>query len=216
MLNPTNSSKRERFLRSLSHEESSCLLKVHWSKQCISIGIEVQQKAVGSCEKPWGPTTVAGLGCISLCLTSWGVPGYAFSSLHAIGIRRTLEEKLRRMLNLTLHGSTLQKPDVFLAQLWKSPASILQWWAQHSTVKSIQMAWLAFWITPCSLKHPTLLFGSQESLVVLRPKKCWDSHYPWLFARPSRPKPTSPVHNAPNIALGHLFLDCSLFVGSAW
>ncbi len=58
-------------------------------------------------------------------------------------------------LSLSLHGSTLQKPGVFLAQLWKS---IAEHASEMSTahLKSIQMAWLTFWITLCSLKRQPL------------------------------------------------------------
>lgn len=149
-----------------------CLLKVHWSKQCISIGIEVQQKAVGSCEKPWGPTTVAGFGWISLCLTSWGIPRYAFSSASGEWNFAGLWKRSSVGCSTSLcMDQRCKKLGVFSISVVEEPcehASVMS----TAQIKSIQMFRLTFWITPCSLKHPTLLFRSQESLVALRPKKC--------------------------------------------
>lgn len=96
------------------------------------LGIEVQQKAVGSCEKPWGPTTVAGFGWISLCLTSWGIPRYAFSSVsrewNFAGLWKRSCVECSTSLCMDQRCKNLV---CFLSQLWKSPASMLQWWARH-------------------------------------------------------------------------------------
>lgn len=130
--NPTNHPNRKGFWARWVMRNICCLLKVHWSKQCISIGIEVQQKAVGSCEKPWGPTTVAGFGWISMCLTSWGIPRYAFSSASREWNFAGLWKRSCVGCSTSLCMDQRCKNLVyFLSQLWKSPASMLQWWAQH-------------------------------------------------------------------------------------